>query len=385
MGSINWIKNKLKNKYVFILTVFILSKIFLAVSGAIYNSIDGTNQSIWDLLFRWDSPWYKGIIIDGYMDHPQGFEGNNAANWAFFPLYPMIVKCIYLLTNIRVEVLGVIISSLITLLASFVIYEYCVTLKNEKVARIATILLFVGPYSFYMSTLYTESLYILFTILFFYFLLKDKWLLAGICGGLVSGTRVTGAILVFPMMVMFLRPVFSKKETIKEAIVRFFKDGRYLLSFLLVPSGIFAYMTYLYFKVGDPFAFKNIQIAWGRANSNPISVLINGFITQDGKLNTPFWIYLGIWAIFGIVISLYMFKKKRFEEGIFSLITIIIPMLSSLQSIPRYVIGNVLVIIFSSLFIEEHTKKSRILVITLLIIYNFVLLYLWFNGNPIMP
>lgn len=385
MKSLDWVKSKLQNKYIFILTIFILSRIFIWLVGAVYNVFDGSDQSIWDLLFRWDSPWYKGIIVDGYMDYPQGMTGNNAANWAFFPLYPMIVKVFYMMTNIRVEILGSVISSIITLIASFVIYDYCVDIKNEKCAKIAMILLFVGPYSFYTATLYTESLYILFTILFFYFLKKDKWILAGICGGLVSATRVTGAILVFPMMIMFLRPVFARKEKFLDAIKRFFLDGKYLLSFLLVPSGIFAYMVYLYNKVGDPFAFKNIQIAWGRENSNPIDVLIGGFVTYDGKINSPFWIYLGVWAIFGIVISLYMFKKKKFEEGIFSLITIIIPMLSSLQSIPRYVMGNVLVIIFSSLFIEEHFKKSRWIVLGLLIVYNAVLLWLWFNGNPIMP
>lgn len=66
-------------------------------------------NNFWSDLQGWDVGWYTNIIINGYQKVPNTEMGSPTyaqANWAFFPLMPLIMRSIYQLTQIPIEILG---------------------------------------------------------------------------------------------------------------------------------------------------------------------------------------------------------------------------------------------------------------------------------------
>ena len=76
--------------------VFLLSKEFLDLSKGFSME-----------MARWDCAWYEGIIREGYYKEPMAHTRMDAANWAFFPLFPMIMRGVSLLfPNVHLYILG---------------------------------------------------------------------------------------------------------------------------------------------------------------------------------------------------------------------------------------------------------------------------------------
>src|ERR1700743_3681034 len=66
----------------------------------------------------WDCSWYADIVLHGYQAHPENlnFGGRSGiANWAFFPLYPLLVAAVRLVAPADPASLGAVVSPLLTL------------------------------------------------------------------------------------------------------------------------------------------------------------------------------------------------------------------------------------------------------------------------------
>ena len=71
-------------------------------------------------------------------------------------------------------------------------------------------------------------------------------------------------------------------------------------------------MTYLYYLVGDAFAFKNVLVAWGRMGPpNPISNLATG-LWEGGWQR-----YFAITGIFSFMMSAWLAFRRRFQYAVF--------------------------------------------------------------------
>src|SRR5690606_18536658 len=64
--------------------------------------------------------------------------------------------------------------------------------------------LLMGPFSFLFSMLYSESLFILLTVLGLVALQRSHYLAAAVAGALLSATRPTGVLFVFAILVQML-------------------------------------------------------------------------------------------------------------------------------------------------------------------------------------
>jgi len=104
-----------------------------------------------------------------------------------------------------------------------------------------------------------------------------------------------------------------------------------VLALLVAPLGLFLFMNYLYYLVGDALAFSHIQIAWGKTFSNPFTTLINAFGNRSS-------FYLATVTLFALLISLLLLYKKRYAEFAILLISILIPLSTGiLSSMARYI------------------------------------------------
>ncbi len=194
---------------------------------------------------RWDSQWYLHIAAGGY----QGVR-----EYAFSPLYPFLI---WLFTpEVGSGAMAGLVLSNVAFLGALVWLQGLVREEwGVDVARRTTDYLILFPFSFYFSAVYTESLFLLFTVVSFAAARRRNWMLAGLAGLGASLTRSVGMVLVLPLLYEFWR----SRE-------RWAKSWR--IGLVFVGPAIFA--LYQYFREGDPFLFLQAQrIGWDRVTTWP--------------------------------------------------------------------------------------------------------------------
>lgn len=346
---INDIKDIIDRKFTFFYNgkkynalIIILASVFISRAVIYLTNIfhQGQYISMFDSIMqinKWDSGWYRSIVLDGYNEFPTGHAKGDAANWAFFPFYPMLIKSVYSVFKVDPYVIGSIISTIFW--SGFLIVGYLYITETRKSIRSAVIFIILmscGIFSFYFSITYTESTFLFFAISSLYFIQKKEYILAGIFGAIASATRNMGIMLVFAMAVEYTQSYMSKEnKSIKGYIKEAFMDYKLIFGVSLIPIGFFSYMTYLWIKVGDPMAFSRIEIAWNKSFSNPIKNVYNALIN-----NNKYDRIMALIALIAIGITIYLFIKKRYTESIMGIIFILIPLSTGMQSIGRYIIGS---------------------------------------------
>jgi hypothetical protein len=371
-SPIDWIGAK---KFICVMLVFVSFATYIVIS-IIWNAANETSYSVLNLLAQWDSGWYRGLIESGYQVSPIS-SGPTAgqANWAFFPLYPTLGRLVTYLTGISAQKAGILLSNVFLLVALYYVYHYLSETRDNRTATTGVVLFALGPYSFYYSTLYTEALFVMLSAMGFYYLHQENWFVCGFLGALLSATRgygaVFGIVLLLAMALRSYEPGNGLFGTTKDIVF----DGRKVLSLGLVPLGLSLYMLYLYTLVGDALAFVHVQKAWGRSFGNPAVVLWNG--VTSGALRSQ---YLAITGILGFGLAGYLMSQRRYTEGIFGLILLLLPVSSGIDSIPRYIVGS-LVLVYALNDIINIKHQYRWPVVATLCLMNLWLLWFWYGGS----
>lgn len=299
-----------------------------------------TGSGILDELNRWDVWWYNDIVENGYDLLPkfQDYHVNgDVANWAFFPLLPLLLRFLKALFSNGMLPAVMVVNS-VFFWAGLTVAGCCIYREKRSMEHAVYFqwIYAFGAYSFYFSVAYTEALFFLFVTLFFCFMRRKNYIAMGLAGAFCSATRNTGVFLVFAVAAYhtecYLREV--KKPNPVGWFVNAIRQPRLVLGVLLVPLGLFAYMAFLHFYMGDGLAFMHIQRAWGGTMQNPFKTLLNG-ITSNGSMNFYFALFALLWLF-----SIWkLLKHKAWPEMVVSIVFLLIPMSVRLQSMPRYLVG----------------------------------------------
>ncbi len=188
---------------------------------------------------RWDAWWYLNVVERGYWFDPQG-----KSNVAFFPLLPMAIKGLTAVIG-NMVVAGLLVANLAALGAVIAFWMWVRAEAGATAAERAVLWLLVFPFSFFFHTVYAESLFFLLITLAFLAARRERWLLAGLWGGLAAATRPMGILLL---------PAFGWE------VARRWRAGQAprlgdVLGVLLIPAGLGAYVAYLAVTFGRPLAF----------------------------------------------------------------------------------------------------------------------------------
>lgn len=375
-GNAN-ITTKHRTKFICVSLVLVSFTTYLFAAES-WNTANQTNRSVFSLLIQWDSGWYLRTIDSGYQTSPilsGGLAGQ--ANWAFFPLYPLAVKLVTYI-GLSAKHSGIILSNVFLAIALYYIYQYLSETRDDHTAMTGVVLFALGPYSFYFSTVYTEALFIMLSAMGFYYIYQEKWFVCGIIGALLSATRGYGAVFGIALLLGMLIRSYEDEKGLLETSKSIIFDGKKVLSLGLVPFGLSLYMLYLYSLVGDALAFAHVQKAWGRSFGNPILVLWNG--VTSGSFNPQ---YLAIAGIIGFVSAGYLIYKQRYIEGVFGLLLLSLPISSGINSIPRYIVGS-LVLVYAINDVINIKENFRWLIVGILCLINFRLLWLWYDGASLV-
>ncbi|WP_292162037.1 hypothetical protein [Mesorhizobium sp.] len=212
--------------------------------------------------------------------------------------------------------------------------------KNMRAYVLYCAFLLSGPFSFHFTTFLTESLFVLLTSCVFLALKRSSYLAAGLSSALLSATRLVGVFIVFATVIQMFRE-YRERGGLTLSFPRWVLGRPYLLVAILIsPAGLFAYTLFLYLTVGDGFAFLHVQRAFGRVAGNPLVFLWDGLsaVPKTGWLPTaPQWSALA--AITGLALSAVLAARRQYGAALFCALCIILPLITNLASMVRYVVG----------------------------------------------
>jgi hypothetical protein len=306
--------------------LFAASHLFVELIGRFAAAELGASYSTIFSTCHWDCGWYITIVDEGYYLEPKQHPRGDAANWAFFPAFPLAAGGIAFVTGSPAAWALVVTSKLFLLLALLAFITLVEAELGSQYRLAAGLTLAFGPYVIYAHSGYTESLYFLLTALAFLFLRQGRWVLAGGAAGLLSATRLVGVLFVLSYLVAGLRRSWRAGPS---------ERTPFLLGLMLAPVGLALFMAYLHFRVGDALAFKHAQVAWGRSIGNPLEVLMRGF--DAGGWDR----YFATLAALGLAMSLWHLARRRASYAVFLAGVILIPLATGVQGIPRYLFWQV--------------------------------------------
>ena len=367
----------------YVLLPFYLMLIGLALRYAVYVRTSGHwgfNDYL-RALCVYDCNAYERLALNGYEGRPSGFDKGDANNWAFFPFYSILVWVVNRITGLSMLVGGSILTCLLTVWAA--ILSWPLFDNKFRAYFLFCFFLFLGPFSYYFSTLYTEALFILLTASGFVLLKQRDYVAAGATGALMSATRSTGLLFAAAILIAAFQNHLKDGGTIGGFFRTLWKRTDLLLAVALVPVGICCFAIYLWFHSGDALAFAHIQRAWGRAFADPFNNLYLTMKLQfdNGNYSTISTdLAFGLAAIAGMALSGVMAWKGKWDWAIFSLFGVLLPLSTNAYSMLRFVVGLGPVLITAALLLSRWKWLFYILLPVMLIL-DVLLLPTWIGRS----
>jgi len=317
-----------------LLGLFLATRVLL-VAGILVAYVSNTSRlevGADDLFCNWDCDWYVGIADGGYQSLRQA-GASGAANWAFFPLLPVLMWALSHATGLPTVYAGLVIAQLASAAGLYAIFLAARDLKGEDFARHAAIVSAFWPFAIHAAMPMTEALFVPLTIAAFLFARRGDWLLAAVAAALVSATRTVGVVLVLPFLMLAIREygllrVLTLRPGTERAAIAIGATG----------LGLGLFMIHLYGITGDALAFSHNQIAWSRKfelpwmmvvdELNPITIGANWLVANVLDLGTGF----AALALFA-----WLWRQGFRPEALFAAATLSIAFLSgNASSLPRY-------------------------------------------------
>ncbi len=239
-----------------IVLALVVSRLVVLAAAVLAEAVTGRNPALTSgdegpilrSLTSWDGWWYLGIVRDGYHAAPLV---NGYHDYAFFPLYPLLVRALSFPWPQFAGLVAVVLSNILFVAALVLLVRLGrVVLGDERASR-GAILLAISPFAAVFSMAYSESLFLVLSLAAFLALERNRRPLGGLLLGLAAFTRLQGAILTLPLwLVLFLR------------------DGRRLRlsqAWLLAgPLAGAAFLGFVALLTGSAGAYGGAQGAWGR-------------------------------------------------------------------------------------------------------------------------
>ena len=301
-----------------------------------------------NLMVRWDTAWYLDVATDGYRIMP----GRGQQNYAFFPLYPMMVRAGGVLTGGHYLLSGFVISVAAFLGALLYVHAlaraYC---RDREAARMAVTLLAMYPFALFFSAVYTESLFLLCVAGGLYHLHRGEDGRSAAWAFLAGLTRPNGFLLSVPLAALLAARFWPGSSRLGLRLSSAAPAGRGLaprssIAFLAVIAplaGMLLYSSYVYTLTGEPFAWASVQSEWGR-RAAPLTSIVSGpidRIAEHGLVGTmrewPFDTFNALGAGLALALMWPVTQRYGFALGLFVAVNLLPPLLNGgVMAMGRY-------------------------------------------------
>lgn len=348
--------------------------------GSLYEAIGAAGGS-------YDASWLERVVRWGYW-------GSNAHYpvAAFYPGYPLLVDVIFW------PVIGVIklfrpslsvdaiyphdvLSGSMVLVANVALIAALVVLwklYRPRLGATATVfgltLLLINPVSFFLSSGFSESLFIAFAAAAFLFIEQRQWVWVGVAAGLASLIRFPGVFLALPLLLAWLqsRPRPPARDS--------------LVGAALFIAGVIAYPLFLWLAFGDPLFYFHLQVAgpWHHQLLNPLQSLgdlfnqahqseraIRGVVTTVRSVDAPAFLAASLLVLFALVTFFGGWRSRlRSWETLWIGLVVVFPLVVGYASVSRYVLTA-----FPAFFLAGSWLRRQPVVMAALCIVSAVYLF----------
>ncbi|GEM_PF-517964 len=347
--------------FTFILAIVLIWRIVLVFIPIFGEAVEGTREccpevlpkpiASWqDAAFgtwqRWDALWYSSIAQDGYQYHGE----REATNVGFFPLFPLVNGVILRLTGLPVEASGAIVSTVVTLLACFVLYKLTLGETDDPgVAQRTVLYLIAFPAAYYLAIGYSEALYLLCVLGAFYFARQGKWWWCGAVAFLAGLARLHGALLIVPLGYEWLRQRFAQAGRQSGGAADSRPPRASIVTVFAAPLGVLAFNFYLNAQFGQPagyfspyFQIQTLFFKGIRAEAFPTfpgTTLANSLFGLFNGVPSTESIAVMAALIFLLIMTVEVWARLPRVYGVYMLTVVLFSLVGGdLISLPRFVV-----------------------------------------------
>lgn len=290
-------------------------------------------STFWDTFARYDSGWYEGIARNGY-----AYAAGGRSNIAYFPVYPMLMRYagrMFGRYHAAFYFGGIVVSWTCYVLAMVAFYYLArLDLEREPAER-AVLLISIFPFAFFFGMIYSESTYLLFTVLAFLWFRTRWWILGGLAAAVAIATR-TPAVVMWPALAWIAWQGAAPG-----------RDRWMAIAGLALALGGFAwYCLYVYQVSGNPFEWAATLQRWNYKVGGPPwrapLDLVRTLLTHPYAYiaGTRMGLYDALYGVTGIAFLLAVpFVWLRFGAGyaLFVLLNLLVPLSSGVfEGVGRY-------------------------------------------------
>jgi len=359
-------------RYRFPIHVFVLSRVVFLMLVSLANAAPINSAPDPNIWIRWDGGWYYTIADHGYR-----YLAETQSNIAFFPMLPILMRLVGFATGnlYTAGVLIVHVSQLGALIAAYALMRYETPDDPEAAERFVLYLAF-APGALFQSPIYTESLFLLLSLLAVLAARCRKWTLSAAAAMLAGAVRVVGVMIVVFLVLEWLR---SHGFTLRTMFTRTGWHGLFtglreqagvVTAIALVPFGLFSYMAYLNTNYGEPFLFRDVQSAWGRSPDvlflsalQNVRRVVESVLTGQPVILSEQLTFVTLIVMF--ILTIAVWHRFGTPYGGYTLATLLLTISASMVSVVRY--ASVIFPVFMVLALAG--KRSRSAHYAILIIF----------------
>ena len=331
-----------------------------------------------DSWHQWDASNYIRIATGGYTFW---LENGEPTTLVFFPLYAWLIKLGYVIFR-NYDVSAMVISTICYTIGILYMFGFVAGEYGKSVAYKAVLYLSIFPFGFFFGAMMPESVFLLTSSAFLYYLRKHNWYLVAVFGFLSSLSRMQGVLLLIPAGIEWLECYRPIEKIVKKNWKEFFSSLPMLLLLCssLIGTGIYLFINYL--VAGDCFKFLQLQeTVWnhhyeyvGSAVSRIFDYLFADSVSMSMKVAV--WLPEAVIVVLTVVLLLYGVNKHKPKYTLYlTAYTIISFSASYILSGGRYMSVAIPLFIILAKWLDEKTHLHR-----LYVAFSLFLMFLYMTG-----
>ena len=322
---------------------------------------------------NFDGRHFSDIVISGYRNF----------NFAYFPLYPLLIRVLDYNLIIDPPYVGILLSAIAFIGALWMLYKIIRLDYAHRVASLALILISFFPLSFFYHSMYADSIFLLLSVTSFYFARRGNWWMCGLFGGLTTLTRIAGLALIPALLVEWFLQNKTVVQRWKVHIISFLKTC--FVALLLTSLGFISYLVYLQLVHGDFLLFQKSMVAWLQHEfvfpPQVIFRYLKIFVLVDKGL-LVYWVAAleFISMIVYFLLTYFVAKKVRLSYGVLMFFILLLPTFTgTFAGMPRYILHAFPAFIGLALLLDKRKLLKIGLLITFLVL-GFIFTGLFTRG-----
>ncbi len=295
---------------------------------------------------RQDALWFLRIATSGY----RATDGSAA----FFPLYPLAVRVVSSIVGGRPLLAATLVSNGAFFGSLVILYDLTVFEFDEAIARRTLVYLAIFPTAFFFLAPYSESLFLLLSLIAFRQARRDRWATAAVAGMLAALTRSIGIVIAPALVVM----AFERART----------DGRSpwgrAVAGAAVLLGPLAYLAWWGIALGDASAPLRAQANWQREAAMPFVTLWRGAAMAFGFMGHPdpaYWTIDLLVTGVAIVAVAWGWRRIPFPYLVYAGGSLLLPLCYPFPSRPLLSMPRFVAVVFPAFWvIADATERRRL-------------------------